>query len=59
MQQGNASFFSAFIARFVSRSWCTLFLEIRNAKNLMKHLHQESEVSDVEYRVWKKQKKIG
>jgi hypothetical protein len=36
-----------------------LFLEIRNAKNLMKHLHEKDEVSDAEYRAWKKQKKMG
>jgi hypothetical protein len=36
------------------------FIETRNARNLMKALHARSEVSDSEYRAWKKeQKKIG
>lgn len=32
------------------------FLEIRNARNLMKHLHESGEVSDAEYKAWKKGK---
>jgi hypothetical protein len=36
------------------------FLEIKNARNLMKGLHEKGEVSDAEYRAWqKKQPKIG
>lgn len=35
------------------------FLEIKNARNLMKHLHKRGEISDAEYRAWKrKQTKI-
>lgn len=30
------------------------FLETKNARNLMKHLHQDGEISDVEYRAWSK-----
>jgi hypothetical protein len=33
------------------------FLEIKNARNFMKHLHQRGEISDVEYRAWKKKQK--
>jgi hypothetical protein len=35
------------------------FLEIKNARNLMKHLHKAGEISDAEYKAWvKKQAKI-
>ena len=30
------------------------FLEVKNARNLMKHLHQRGEISDAEYRKWMK-----
>jgi hypothetical protein len=30
------------------------FLEIKNARNFMKLLHERGEISDVEYRAWKK-----
>lgn len=30
------------------------FLEIKNARNLMKHLHERGEISEAEYRAWKK-----
>jgi hypothetical protein len=30
------------------------FLETKNARNLMKRLHERGEVSDAEYRAWKK-----
>jgi len=30
------------------------FLEIKNARNLMKHLYERSEISGAEYRTWKK-----
>jgi hypothetical protein len=33
------------------------FLEIRNARNLMKHLHRRDEISTAEYRAWKKKQK--
>jgi hypothetical protein len=33
------------------------FLETKNARNLMKHLHDKGEVSDVEYKAWKKKQK--
>lgn len=29
------------------------FLEIKNARNFMKHLHSSAEISDAEYRTWK------
>jgi len=29
------------------------FLEIKNARNFMKHLHAAGEISDSEYRTWK------
>lgn len=36
------------------------FLDTRNARNLMAHLHRRGEVSDAEYKAWrKKQKKIA
>lgn len=31
------------------------FLEIKNARNFMRHLHERGEVSDAEYRAWKKE----
>jgi hypothetical protein len=35
------------------------FLEIKNQRNLMKHLHASGEVADTKYSAWKgKQKKI-
>ena len=34
------------------------FLETKNARNLMKHLHERGEVSDAEYKAWKKKQKI-
>lgn len=30
------------------------FLEIKNARNLMKHLHKRGEISSAKYRAWKK-----
>lgn len=30
------------------------FLEIKNARNFMKHLHKSGKISDEEYRTWKK-----
>ena len=30
------------------------FLEIKNARNFMKALHEKGEISDAEYRAWKK-----
>ena len=30
------------------------FLETKNARNLMKHLHKNGQISDAEYAVWKK-----
>lgn len=30
------------------------FLETKNARNFMKHLHERGEISTVEYRAWKK-----
>jgi hypothetical protein len=33
------------------------FLEIKNARNFMKLLHERGEISDVEYRAWKKKQK--
>jgi hypothetical protein len=30
------------------------FLETKNARNFMKHLHEKGQVSDAEYRAWKK-----
>jgi hypothetical protein len=30
------------------------FLEIKNARNLMQHLHEDGKVSDAEYKAWKK-----
>lgn len=36
------------------------FLEIRNARNLMRHLHERGEVSNADYKAWKrKQEKIN
>jgi hypothetical protein len=32
-------------------------LEIKNARNFMKHLHEAGEISDVEYKAWKKKQK--
>jgi hypothetical protein len=33
------------------------FLEIKNARNLMKNLHEDGKVSDAEYRAWKRKQK--
>lgn len=33
------------------------FIETKNARNLMKHLHASGEVSDAEYKAWKKKQK--
>ena len=33
------------------------FLETRNARNLMKHLHQRDEISNAEYRKWMKEQR--
>ncbi len=33
------------------------FLETKNARNFMKHLHERGEISDAEYRAWKKEHK--
>lgn len=33
------------------------FLETKNARNLMKHLHERGEISDPEYRDWRKKQK--
>jgi hypothetical protein len=33
------------------------FLETKNARNFMKHLHERGEISDAEYRAWKKKQK--
>jgi hypothetical protein len=33
------------------------FLEMRNARNFMKHLHEGGEISDGEYRAWRKRQK--
>jgi hypothetical protein len=30
------------------------FLEVKNARNLMKHLHEDGQISDSEYRAWEK-----
>jgi hypothetical protein len=30
------------------------FLEIKNARNFMKHLHEDGKISDAEYKAWKK-----
>jgi hypothetical protein len=35
------------------------FLETRNARNFMKHLRESGEISDAEYRAWKKQKIVA
>jgi hypothetical protein len=34
------------------------FLEMKNARNFMKHLHERGEISDAEYRAWKKKQKM-
>jgi hypothetical protein len=34
------------------------FLETKNARNFMKHLHEIGEISDAEYRAWKKKRKM-
>lgn len=36
------------------------FLEVKNARNLMKHLHEDGKISGAEYRAWEKgQKRFG
>ena len=36
------------------------FLQTKNARKFMKHLHEKGEISDTEYKAWKqKQKKVA
>jgi hypothetical protein len=36
------------------------FLETKNARKFMKHVHEKGEISDTEYKAWeKKQKKVA